>query len=119
MAQIMRHKNDDAQLIQEYQTTNNTAIRDDIVLRYIPLVHFVLGRLGLSKSMGPEYEDAASQGIIGLIESVDRFNYEYGTQFSTYATLRIRGKVIDYLRALDWLPPRGQEKSSVGAGCDR
>lgn len=109
MAQIMRQNKDDAQLIQEYQTTNNTEIRDDIVIRYIPLVHFVLGRLGLSKSMGPEYEDAASQGIIGLIESVDRFNYDYGTQFSTYATLRIRGKVIDYLRALDWLP-RGARK---------
>ena len=109
----MRHKNDDAQLIQEYQTTNNTEIRDDIVLRYIPLVHFVLGRLGLSKSMGPEYEDAASQGIIGLIESVDRFNYEYGTQFSTYATLRIRGKVIDYLRALDWLPRGARKKARL------
>lgn len=105
----MQHKKDDAQLIQEYQATGNIDIRDEIVLRYIPLVHFVLGRLGLSKSMGPEYEDAASQGIIGLIESVDRFNYDYGTQFSTYATLRIRGKVIDYLRALDWLP-RGARK---------
>ena len=108
-AQIMRHKREDAQLIQEYQTTKNTEIRDEVVLRYVPLVHFVLGRLGLSKSMGPEYEDAASQGIIGLIESADRFNYEYGTQFSTYATLRIRGKVIDYLRTLDWLP-RGARK---------
>ena len=105
----MRHKKEDAQLIQEYQTTKNTEIRDEVVLRYVPLVHFVLGRLGLSKSMGPEYEDAASQGIIGLIESADRFNYDYGTQFSTYATLRIRGKVIDYLRTLDWLP-RGARK---------
>lgn len=105
----MPKKQNDAELIDQYVSTQDPQIRDEIILRYVPLVHFVLGRLGLSKAMGPAYEDAASQGLVGLIESVDRYDQSFGTQFSTYATLRIRGKVIDYLRKLDWLP-RGARK---------
>ncbi len=105
----MQKKRSDAELIDQYVSTLDPQLREEIILRYVPLVHFVLGRLGLSKAMGAAYEDAASQGLIGLIESVDRYDQKYGTQFSTYATLRIRGKVIDYLRTLDWLP-RGARK---------
>jgi RNA polymerase sigma factor for flagellar operon FliA len=75
----------------------------------VPLVHYVLGRLGIYQSLGPDYEDAASQGLLGLIEAVDRYDPTYGTQFSTYATLRIRGKAIDHLRSRDWLS-RGARK---------
>jgi RNA polymerase sigma factor for flagellar operon FliA len=53
--------------------------------------------------MGSDYEDLVNQGLLALVESVDRFDLSYGTQFSTYATVRIRGKIIDYLRSLDWL----------------
>ena len=94
---------DDAELINRYIATQDPAFREEIILRYVPLVHFVVGRLGLSRSMGPDYEDAVSHGLVGLIEAVDRYDPVYGTQFSTYATLRIRGRVLDHLRALDWL----------------
>jgi len=94
---------DDAELIENYISTRDPDLREEIVLRYVPLVHFVLSRLGLSRSMGMDYEDAASQGLMGLIEALDRYDPTHGTQFSTYATLRIRGQVLDYLRSLDWL----------------
>ena len=45
----------------------------------------------------------SSQGLLGLIEAIDRFDPGFGTQFSTYATVKVRSKVLDYLRALDWL----------------
>jgi RNA polymerase sigma factor for flagellar operon FliA len=78
-------------------------LREEMVLRYVSLVHFVLGRLGISQEMGADYEDLVNQGLLGLIEAVDRYNPTFGTQFSTYATVRIKGKVLDYLRSIDWL----------------
>lgn len=93
----------DAELITQYVSTHDPKLREELILRYVPLVHFVLGRLGLSQSMGADYEDAASQGLLGLIEAVDRYDPDHGAQLSTYATLRIRGNVLDHLRSLDWL----------------
>jgi RNA polymerase sigma factor for flagellar operon FliA len=105
----MDSKRDDAEMITQYCTTRDPALREEIILRYVPLVHYVLGRLGISQTLGADYEDAASQGLLGLIEAVDRYNPAFGTQFSTYATLRIRGKAIDHLRSHDWLS-RGARK---------
>jgi RNA polymerase sigma factor FliA len=92
-----------AELLREYQVSHSPAIREKLVLDSVSLVHFILGRLGLTVEMGSDYEDLVNQGLLALVESVDRFDPSYGTQFSTYATVRIRGKVIDYLRSLDWL----------------
>ncbi len=109
----MDARKDHTHLIQQYTATRDARLREEIVLRHIALVHFVLGRLGLSQSMGRDYEDAASQGLLGLIEAVDRFDPQHGAQFSTYATLRIRGKVIDYLREQDWLPRGARRRVRV------
>jgi RNA polymerase sigma factor FliA len=99
----MLTRRDDGQLIAQFIASHDPALREEIVMNYLPLVHFVLGRLAISQNMGPEYEDAASQGLIGLIEAVDHYDPRFGTQFSTYATLKIRGHVLDHLRSLDWL----------------
>ena len=104
------HKRD-VDLLASYATNCDPKIRDEIILNYLPLVHFVLGRLNFSQSMGPDYEDAASQGLIGLIEAIDRYDSSYGTQFSTYATLRIRGRVLDHLRSLDWLSRTARKRA--------
>ena len=90
-------------LLREYRLTRSPAIREKLVLDSVSLVHFILARLGLSIDMGPDHEDLVNQGLLALVEAIDRFDPSYGTQFSTYATLRIRGKIIDYLRSLDWL----------------
>jgi RNA polymerase sigma factor for flagellar operon FliA len=104
------HQND-ADLLKDFVASRDPVLREKIVLNYLPLVHFVLGRLGMSQSMGEDYEDAASQGLIGLIEAIDRYDISYGTQFSTYATLRIRGRVLDHLRALDWLSRTARKRA--------
>ena len=94
---------DDAEQVAQFVATRDPALREAVILRYVPLVHFVLSRLGLSPALGPDYEDLASFGLLGLIEAVDRYDPARGTQFSTYATLRIRGRILDQLRARDWL----------------
>jgi RNA polymerase sigma factor for flagellar operon FliA len=101
--ETMTNQRGDAELLRRFVATRDPSLREEIILSYIPLVHYNLGRLGLSQSQGADYEDAASQGLIGLIEAVDNYDPRFGTQFSTYATVRVRGRVLDYLRALDWL----------------
>lgn len=93
----------EAELWAKFAATRDPGLREALVLRYVPLVHFVLRRLGLTPALGPNYEDLASQGLLGLIEAADRYDLGYGTQFSTYAALRVRGRVLDQMRSQDFL----------------
>jgi RNA polymerase sigma factor for flagellar operon FliA len=99
----MAKMREDTELIRSYVHTRDPRIREQIILGFLPLVHFVLGRLKFSQSMGADYEDAMSQGLIGLIEALDNYDPSYGTQFTTYAIVRVRGRVLDHLSSLDWL----------------
>ncbi len=90
-------------LWKTFHETHAADVREALVLKSVPLVHYLLGRMGISQSLGMEYEDLAHQGLIGLIEAVDRFDPEYGTKFSTYASVRIRGKILDAMRSSDWM----------------
>lgn len=94
---------EDNALWARYLAHRDVASREAVILRYVPLVHFVLNRLGITPASGADYEDLASQGLLGLIDAVDRYDPQFGTQFSTYATLRIRGHILDQLRSSDWL----------------
>lgn len=95
-------KRDD--LWTQYAQTHDPAVREEIILENIPLVRHVLGRLAIPSLSEETYQDLMGQGIVGLIDAVDRFDPMRGWRFSTYATLRIRGQIIDALRAMDILP---------------
>ena len=101
----------DIELLNDFLTTRSLKLREELVLRHVSLIHFVLGRLGVSTEIGMDYEDLVHQGLLGLIDAVDRYNPDFGTQFSTYATVRIRGKVLDYLRSMDWLSRTARHRS--------
>lgn len=90
-------------LWKQYLTTRSPELREKLVLQSVPLVYYILNRLGLNCEGSDEYPDLANQGILGLIDAVDHFDPVYETQFSTYASLRIRGKILDYMRASDWM----------------
>src|SRR5512133_2176885 len=100
-----------ADLLNEFIATRSPELRERLVLQSVPLVHYLLGRMGISQEVGADYEDLAHQGLMGLIEAVDHFNPDFSAQFSTYASLRIRGKIVDYIRTSDWMP-RGARKRS-------
>ncbi len=78
--------------------------RDQLIMRYVHLVRFVVGRLGIPSTSTLDAEDLLSYGVIGLINAIDRFEPDRGIKFEAYATARIRGAVIDQLRALNWMP---------------
>jgi RNA polymerase sigma factor FliA len=101
----------DIDLLNQFLATRSPASREELVLTHVSLIHYVLGRLGVSSEIGMDYEDLVHQGLLGLIDAIDRYNPEFGTQFSTYATVRIRGKVLDYLRSMDWLSRTARHRS--------
>lgn len=103
MATIRPPIEDDADLLARFLETRTPALREALILRYVPLVHFVVNRLGLSDELAPNHDDYVSQGLLGLIEAVDRYDPKHGAQFSTYATLRVRGRIIDEMRSADFL----------------
>lgn len=107
----MSQQSDPTELINRFLASRDPALREELVVRFVPLVHYVLGRLGAGQEMGDDYQDLVSQGLLGLIEAVDRYNPGFGTQFSTYASVRVRGKILDYLRSMDWLSRTARNRS--------
>jgi RNA polymerase sigma factor for flagellar operon FliA len=101
-------KRDD--LWAQYIKTGDPALREEIILQNVPLVRYVLGRLSIPSMDNDVYNDLVSQGTLGLIEAVDRFEPKRGLCFSTYATLRIRGYILDALRAMDILPRSARQR---------
>src|SRR5512133_3100780 len=96
--------------LEEFIVTRSPELREKVVLQSVPLVHYLLARMGITQEMGSDYEDLAHQGLMGLIDAVDHFDPDFSARFSTYASLRIRGKVLDYLRASDWMPRAARKR---------
>jgi RNA polymerase sigma factor FliA len=88
----------------EYRRTGDPRLRDRLILTYAPLVKYVAGRLGSGLPAHVDDEDLVSYGLLGLIGAIERYDPERDVKFETYALARIRGAIIDELRALDWVP---------------
>ncbi|HEU0169586.1 MAG TPA: sigma-70 family RNA polymerase sigma factor, partial [Chloroflexota bacterium] len=78
--------------------------REQLILQYVPLVKYVVGRLAISLPHFLTSEDIISYGVVGLIDAIERYEAGRNVKFSTYAIARIRGAIIDELRSLDWMP---------------
>ncbi len=100
-----------AALWARYTEAPDPAVREQLILQYAPLVKYVIGRLAISLPAILDYEDILSYGTIGLIEAVERFDSTKGVKFETYAISRVRGAIIDALRALDRLPRSVRQKA--------
>jgi len=91
-------------LWDDYKRTGSSEIREKIILEYAPLVKIVAGRLSMYLGYNVEYEDLVSYGIFGLIDAIDKFDMLKDVKFETYASLRIRGAILDQIRKMDWIP---------------
>ena len=100
-----------AQLWQEYHADkNNKTARDKLIVQYIYLTRYVIGRIKVNLPPSFSYEDIASYGVEGLIDAVEKYSPDRGAKFETYALMRIRGAIIDKIRANDWLPRTVRKK---------
>jgi RNA polymerase sigma factor FliA len=97
-------------LWEEYSKSRTSSNREKIILEYAELVKIVAGRLSIYLGYNVEYDDLVGYGIFGLIDAIDKFDYNKGVKFETYATLRIRGAILDQIRKMDWLPRTLRQK---------
>jgi RNA polymerase sigma factor for flagellar operon FliA len=93
-----------AELWREFKQTGATDLRERLILHYSPLVKYVAGRVGVGLPPNIEQADLVSYGIFGLIDAINKFDLERAIKFETYAISRIKGAIIDELRAIDWIP---------------
>lgn len=91
-------------LWQQYQKTKDAKIKDELIVEYAHLVKYVASRLSLMVGQYVDFDDLVGYGVFGLIDAVEKFDYDKGYKFETYASLRIRGSIIDNIRKLDWVP---------------
>ncbi len=103
-----------------FQATRAREDRDVLVLAYRPLVRAVAGRMVAGMPSSVDVEDLASHGVFGLLDAIEKFDPARGVKFETYAVQRIRGKIIDELRELDWAPRSVRSKArQLEAGMER
>ena len=98
------------QLWEEYAKTKSDQVREQLILEYVSLVKLVAGRLNMYLGYTVEYDDLVSYGVFGLIDAIDKFDYGKNVKFETYASLRIRGAILDQIRKMDWIPRSLRQK---------
>ena len=101
---------DIASLWGVYQKGRSTEVRDQLVEQYLPLVNIIAGRLAIGLPSHVDRDDLISSGFFGLLDAIERYDYARGNKFETYAGVRIRGSMLDYLRSKDWLPVSMRQK---------
>ena len=97
---------EDTKSLWRLYSTNkgDKALRDRLILTYAPLVKYVAGRLGSGLPAHVDEGDLVSYGLLGLIGAIERYDPDRDVKFETYAIARIKGSIIDELRAMDWVP---------------
>lgn len=97
-------------LWDDYAKTKSPETREKIILEYAPLVKLVAGRLSMYLGYNVEYDDLVGYGIFGLIDAIDKYDSMKAVKFETYASLRIRGAILDQIRKMDWIPRTIRQK---------
>ncbi|MFJ1937824.1 RNA polymerase sigma factor WhiG [Kitasatospora sp. NPDC088160] len=101
------------ELWRSYKETGDQRLREQLILHYSPLVKYVAGRVGVGLPSNVEQADFVSSGVFGLIDAIEKFDVDRAIKFETYAISRIRGAIIDELRALDWIPRSVRQKAKA------
>lgn len=97
-------------LWEEYSKNKTPELRERIIIEYASLVKIVAGKLGIYLGYNVEYDDLVGYGTFGLIDAIDKYDFDKGVKFETYASLRIRGAILDQVRRMDWLPRTLRQK---------
>jgi RNA polymerase sigma factor FliA len=98
-------------LWKEFKETGSKIAKDKLLLEYASLVKYVAQRVAVNLPASVDRNDLTSAGIFGLVKAVETFEPERGFKFETYAGHKIRGAILDELRALDWVPRSVRQKS--------
>lgn len=89
---------------KKYKSTKNPDLKNKLIENYVDLVRIVAGRMYNFYGSKIEFDDLLGYGVLGLIDSIDKFELDRDVKFETYAQIRIRGEIIDNIRKTDWVP---------------
>lgn len=83
---------------------------EEHIEKFLPLVKKISGKLAMSLPAHIDEDDLIAYGVFGLLDALQKYEPSRGVKFETYATLRIRGSIIDGLRSMDWVPHSARQK---------
>ena len=89
---------------EQYQNTKDIGLRNDIVLRYMDIVKYVAVSTRGVYCKYAETDDIVNEGVLALIKAVETYDLQRGVKFETYAAIKIKGAIIDFVRKQDWIP---------------
>ena len=92
---------------------SDKASRDALIVQYIYLIRYVVGRVRVTLPATISIEDIAGYGVEGLINAIERYSPQKNTRFETYALIRIRGAILDKIRSQDFLPRSVRQKIKI------
>lgn len=93
-----------------YESASRGSLKQEQIEKYLPLVKRIAGRLAMSLPPHVDEDDIIGYGVFGLLDALERFEVARGCKFETYASIRIRGAMIDGLRTMDWVPHSARQK---------
>ena len=94
------------ELMRLYKTTGDVELRNQLVMHYIQLINIAIYGMRSILFSNIPFEDFFNQGVLALIDCIERYDPDRGTSFDTYSYLGIRGSILKYLRKQNWLPNR-------------
>src|SRR5580698_8751987 len=101
-------------LLKKYKEEPNKLTpqqKDKLIMEYAPLIRFIAQKIAVRLPSNIELDDLISSGVIGLMDAIDKYDPTRDNKFKTYAEFRIRGAILDELRAQDWVPRSVREKA--------
>lgn len=97
-------ESDEKNLWARYKEKGDPAARDALIVHHMRIVKYIAGRMAIHVPSNVEMDDLVGWGCIGLMDAVEKYDHTQDIKFSTYASIRIRGAIIDQIRSLDWAP---------------
>ena len=103
-------------LVKKYKEAPNKLTKeqkDKLILEYSPLIRYIAQKIAVRLPSNIELDDLISSGVIGLMDAIDKYDPSRDNKFKTYAEFRIRGSILDELRAQDWVPRSVRDKAKL------
>jgi RNA polymerase sigma factor for flagellar operon FliA len=99
--------------LKDYRSTVDPKVKDEIIIEYAPLIKYIAQKIAARLPSNIELDDLISCGVIGLMDAIEKFDPTRDNKFKTYAEFRVRGAILDELRAQDWVPRSIREKAKL------
>ena len=98
------NQGDEKALWVRWKEQGDENAREQLIIRHMRVVKYIAGRMAIRVPNTVDMDDLVSWGILGLLDAVEKYDHTQDIKFSTYASIRVRGSIIDQIRSLDWAP---------------